>query len=178
MKKSFKKSIVTIVAAGLMAVSLLACGGSDESKKETTTAKTESNTNTASNDGYAFTVNGKSVYINEDMETVLADLGKEQSYFESESCAFQGLDKTYTYASYVICTYPKDSKDYVLSINLKDDLVETAEGIAIGASKDDVVAKYSDAEVSDTAVIASKGSMKINFVLENDKVTGITYISK
>ena len=36
--------------------------------------------------------------VNQDMTEVLAAEGEPLSYFEAESCAFNGLDKTYTYA--------------------------------------------------------------------------------
>ena len=42
------------------------------------------------------------------------------SYFEAPSCAFDGIDKTYTYAGFELLTYPKDDKDYVSSVVLKD----------------------------------------------------------
>lgn len=73
--------------------------------------------------------------MNENMEPLVKKLGDADNYFESDSCAFQGKDKVYTYGSVKITTYPKDNKDYVYTIELLDDTVSTPEGISIGSDK-------------------------------------------
>ena len=45
----------------------------------------------------------------------------------------------------MITTYPEDGKDYVYSIELKDDTVTTKEGAYIGMAKADVVSAYGTA---------------------------------
>ena len=40
-----------------------------------------------------------------EMQPVLDRLGEPRKYFESESCAFKGLDKVYTYAGTGIVAY-------------------------------------------------------------------------
>ena len=46
-----------------------------------------------------------------DASKVVDELGEADDYFESESCAFEGLDKVYTYPGFKLNTYPVDDKD-------------------------------------------------------------------
>ena len=65
--------------------------------------------------------NGTQVVLGAEMKPIADKLGKPTKYFESQSCAFQGLDKVYTYGGVIIRTYPENDVDYVLSIELKDE---------------------------------------------------------
>ena len=117
--------------------------------------------------------------INDDMSEVLTSLGEPQSYFEAESCAFEGLDKTYTYSGFVITTRPEGEKDFVNSILLTDDRVTTPEGIYIGATGDDVTAAYGDSTAGfDTLLTYTKNGTTLNFVLSEDKVISIEYLAE
>ena len=128
-------------------------------------------------DAYFFTVDGFAIAPDMDMSLVLEKIGKEKSYFEAESCAFQGLDKMYTYADFEIDTYPQGDKDLISAILLKDDLVETDEGVAIGESLSDIEAAYGSAKAEDGTVTFTKGNMKLVFILEGDSIASIEYDS-
>lgn len=126
--------------------------------------------------GYYYTLKGVAVSANAPMEPIVAAVGEPTSYFESESCAFQGLDKVYTYGSVVISTYPEDGVDYVYTIVLKDDTVETEEGICIGSTKDEVVAAYGDATSENEAALSyQKDDSILAFIFDGDSVASITY---
>lgn len=116
------------------------------------------------------------VSIDQDMAEVLAALGEAQSYFEAASCAFEGLDKTYTYPGFQIITRPEGDKDYVNSILLTDDSVTTQEGIYIGGSKDDITAAYGAGEETGSAIMYTKGNVTLSFILEGDKIISIEYL--
>ena len=78
----------------------------------------------------------------------------------------------------VVTTYPESEVDYVYSIELKDDTVETPEGIFIGSTKDDVISAYGeDAEDSGSALIYTKGESQLNFLLDGDVVCNIVYLA-
>lgn len=119
---------------------------------------------------------GFAVSIDQDMADVLSALGKEQSYFEAASCAFEGLDKTYTYPGFQIITRPEGDKDYVNSILLTDDSVTTPEGLYIGSSKEEVMAVYGEGENSGSAIMYTKDNVTLSFILENDAVISIEYL--
>jgi hypothetical protein len=127
-------------------------------------------------DGYFFTYMGTRVLMNEKTSEVLTSLGKYKNYFESEACAYQGLEKTYTYNGFALYTYPKDGVDYVLSVVLLDDTLSTPEGISIGASEKDVIAKYGNAGVEEKGSLKyTKDKSTITFIIKNNEVDSIEY---
>ena len=109
---------------------------------------------------------------------VLAKLGEPVSYFEAASCAFQGLDKVYTYNHYEIDTYPDGDDDRISSIILKDDLIATPEGLSIGMTKADMENAYGTGyETNGNMCVYTKDGMHLSILVENDAVTSIQYNS-
>lgn len=179
-----KKLSVLLITVLMAACMLVGCGGSDnkdtENKDDQSTTNNETNNqnNVEENTSYVYSLKGTDVQINAEMAPLLDKLGEEDSYFESNSCAFQGLDKVYTYGSVVISTYPIDEVDYVYSIELKDDTVETPEGVYIGASVTDVEKAYGTPDnQTDIAYIYVQGESQLNIMFEDDMVTSIVYVS-
>ena len=126
--------------------------------------------------GYTFDFKGVSVALDAKMEPVVSALGEPSGYFESQSCAYQGLDKVYSWGSVVIRTYPSDGVDYILSIELKDDSVSTPEGVSIGDSLESVKAVYGEpTEESASAVIYKKGNTTLTFLASEGEINAITY---
>lgn len=126
--------------------------------------------------GYTYTLNDVSISMNAEMAPIVTALGEPDNYFEAQSCAFQGLDKVYTYGSVVITTYPVNDVDYVSSIELKDDTVQTTEGICIGAAKSDVTGIYgSPSRETDTSYIYAKSDSELSFIFDDDCVQHIIY---
>ena len=129
---------------------------------------------------YFFTVASKNnfaVKIDSDMADVLSALGEPLKYFEAASCAFEGLDKTYTYAGYIVLTRPDGKKDYVNSIQLTDDSVTTSEGAYIGMTADAVKGIYGAPTTENATLITyTDENTTLNFVLKDAKVISIEYI--
>lgn len=189
-----RKLLCALLALG-MALSLTACGGKDgpgsasgggsqpgqtSQGGQSSSAGQPSQPNGGADVGeYIFRANDVNVSINDDMSGVLAALGEPQTYFEAESCAFEGLDKTYTYSGFVITTRPEGEKDFVNSILLTDDSVTTPEGVYIGSSGDDVIAAYGESkEGFDTLLTYTKEGTTLNFILSEDKVISIEYLAE
>ena len=102
--------------------------------------------------------------------------GKELKYSEVASCAFEGIDKTYTYDHYEVTTYPVDNADKVYVILFLDDEVATTEGIKITDSKDDMIKKYgNDYKQEGNLYTYKKDKTILNFIVENDVITSIEY---
>ena len=175
-----KRSIFNALLALGLAAALAAC--SSPAQEETQPTQTRdlpdsSQTVQAADSGYVFTApNGVTVAIDDDMAQVLEALGEPRSYFEAASCAFEGLDKTYTYPGFQIITRPEGDKDYVNSILLTDDSVTTQEGIYIGGSKDDITAAYGAGEETGSAIMYTKDNVTLSFILEGDKIISIEYL--
>ena len=177
------KNFIIIAALAVLCLVQVGCGS--ESKKETESAGGASSSaspessqgQTAEGDGFALDFNGTQVVLGAEMKPVADKLGKPTKYFESQSCAYQGLDKVYTYGGVIIRTYPENDVDYVLSIELKDDSVSTAEGISIGDAKDKVRKAYGEPSSSaDTSDVFTKGGSKLSVIYGSDgNVSSIVY---
>ncbi|MCR5804867.1 MAG: hypothetical protein K6G47_11455 [Clostridia bacterium] len=126
-----------------------------------------------------FKTAGKELKIGMDFSEVSDALGEPVSYFEAESCAFQGMDKVYTYADFVIRTFPDGDVEKICSIELKDDIVTTPEGVYIGMTADDVKSAYSSYTISgdeNSSMTIVDGGTKLFFVFKDGTVDSITYI--
>lgn len=175
-----KKTLtIIIIALNLTALLLGGCASSAASTAATTSgapAATTAQSGQAAVSGFTFTEKGVAVQMNALAKAIVDQLGEPQNYFEAESCAFQGLDKTYTYSSFEITTYPIDKVDYINSVALLDDNVATGEGVRIGASVSDVEKAYGK-EFKDVngARVYTSGRSTLTFIFENDSVTAIEY---
>ena len=124
-----------------------------------------------------FTTGDQQIYINEDAQTVTDALGTPPSgTYEALSCAFEGKDTFYYYDGFTLQTYEKDGKKYIYTITLEDDTVNTAEGIKIGDSFAAVTKAYgTDYVAAGNTYAYSKDKMTLTFVMNNDKVSTISY---
>ena len=135
-------------------------------------------TNNTSVDDFVFEYKG--IRISPDMNTneFLANLGEPLHYYEVKSCAFEGMDKIYTYTSFEISTYPNGANDLVSSIYFKDDTVTTEEGAYLGMAKADVLALYgSNYTESAGAYVYSKGGMELHFIFDGETLASIEYVT-
>ncbi len=130
------KRILVLVLILLSVFALSSCNGESEPPENL-------------GEGYAFKTEGVTIQIAAETAPILASLGKELDYTESNSCYFTGKDKIYTYAGFEIHTYPTATGDHVNRVVLLDDTVETEEGIRIGSSKAEVLTAYGEATSKD-----------------------------
>ena len=128
--------------------------------------------------GWTFQAGDVTLTPDMDMSAIADQLGEPKSYFEAASCAFEGLDKIYTYTSFEIETYPQDTADCIKSIVLKDDTVSTVEGVSIGDSEDKVRETYgAPAEESTGKLVYQKEKTNLVFVISSGVVISIEYAS-
>ncbi len=172
-----KKQLLMLAGAVLAAAMLAACGGSGDAPAGTPANGAGNTAAAPSGDAYTFTANGVAIPMDAEAAPILEALGEPSSYYEAASCAFEGLDKFYTYASFEVDTYPDGDTDRISAVILKDDMVETPEGVAIGASAADVTAVYGDAAVDAGRLTYTKGGSELWFVLQGDSVVSIEYHS-
>ena len=169
------KKITVFLLITLMFIMLIGCN--DESVDNNETDPQESNvTETEVIESYTYTYNDTKIEINSKAEPILDDLGEETSYFESESCAFPGLDKVYTYPGLEIQTYEKDGIDHILSVNILDDTIGTNKGIRLFDSSSKVIETYGENYEENTGqYIYKKGETKLSFLIKDDEVIAIEY---
>lgn len=156
------KKILIYLLLAVMAFSFVACQSNNPPAEEKTV--------------YTFTSGTTKIAIDDDVAPILTALGAWRDYAESGSCAFEGLDKVYTYAGFEIQTYPMNDKDFVYVIVLCDDTVATEEGVRIGDTKETVTKVYGtpDEETVKAITYYQKG-MYLQFQLRDGVVTSIQY---
>lgn len=157
-----KKILIYLLLVATV-LSLVACKDTNDPTQE------ESKT-------YTFTSGTTKIAIDANVAPILASLGEWRDYAESASCAFEGLDKIYTYAGFEIQTYPMGEEDFVYMVILQDDTVATEKGIRIGDAKEAVVTSYGtpDQETA-SALTYNGGGMYLQFILRDGAVTSIQY---
>lgn len=171
MKKLFLVSIMVAMVA-----SLAACGGSDTQEIGSDASETASvdESSEVAIVGYTWEVDDVLLYIDATEDVTVDLLSEEPDYFESASCAYDGMDKIYTYDNYVVTFYEGDGYDGIQLITLTSDLVSTSEGVCIGSSYDDVIAAYGDAGTdSETLLSYEDDGTEIRFVLSEGSVISI-----
>lgn len=177
----------------VLAMVLTACGKNDEPENIEDNPVQEDNQEDTNNDnqkeedqddiqkepsGYSFEYKDLNIFMNMDVAPVINNLGEALEYFEAESCAFKGLDKTYTYPGFEITTYPLNGMDNVSSIYFMDDSVSTPEGIYLGASVDEMIAAYGDDYTeSSGAYTYTKDDSKLQFITKDNEIIAITYLA-
>lgn len=140
------------------------------------TTETESVTELAP-ETYVFEIDGTVIQMHESAAPVLEALGKETSYFEAESCAFQGLDRMYGYGSYEVVTYERDGDEYVLSVVLYDDTVKTQEGLRLFENRDRVLEIYGEPDLGNDRLMVYEDEITVLSIVLDDagQVISIEY---
>ena len=150
-------------------------GGAAESAG-TEAAAAVSSTASAAHKGFVFQSGETLIGMNEDSAAALSELGAWSNYAETTSCAFKGLDKTYSYPGFDLYTYPLNGTDNVNSIYFTDDSAATAEGIRIGSTKEEMEAAYGTDYTEEFGVyIYTKDDSTLSFIVTDGIVESVEY---
>lgn len=171
MKKTF-----ALILAALLALSLSACdgGAADPTQPGTDAPQTQGRSK------YVFAAGEVRLPMNEEFSALREALGEPETYYEAASCAFDGLDKTFTYPGFELVTYPVDEVDYIADIYFLDDTASTAEGIHIGSTLEEVKAAYGTDYTADEFgfyYTYTDGDTQLKFGVEDGVVTEIEYLA-
>ena len=174
------KRLIALLAVFCLLLGLVACSnGTEPNKTEPQNDNTEGSQSSApvgDPNAFFFKYNGTEIRLHADAAPIITALGEPKSYTEETSCAFEGLDKTYTYDSFILQTYPQGDKDYVYCFWFVDDLVQTNEGIRIGDDQSKVEAAYgAEAYNGSNAYILTQGDGTFTVILEEGVGTSIQY---
>ena len=103
--------------------------------------------------------------------------GLEYSYYEAQSCAYQGMDMFYTFDSFEVMVNTIDGHNVITTISILDDLVKTAEGLKIGDSFEKLTELYgNDYTVNGNIYKFTKDGTALSILIKNNKVNSIEYI--
>ena len=127
-------------------------------------------------EGFTFTTQGVTIHLDQNMAEVLEQLGEPLGFLEVPSCAFDGMDRIFSFPGVQIHTYPSGELDFIQIISIRDDSVTTMNGIYLGSSLDDVLAAYGDDYRQEFGMFTFiMGQTTLSFFIEDDMVIGITY---
>ncbi len=167
-----KNKFLATALIAVLALSMMACGSSNDTKvieSNNAAGADTASTSKTSTAGYVFNYNGTEIPVDADVAPIIETLGDANSYFESPSCAADGIGKLYTYSDFEIQTYPDGDVDRVLYVLLRTDNVATAEGIDLSSAKEDIVGAYGQATEEGTGSMKyEKDGMKLVFIFDND----------
>ncbi len=170
-----KKKSLVLLTAMTMAFALTACGGSDKAA-DGTTAAPAAQEGTQTGSGYSFKSGSTTIAMNVPAADILSALGEPSDKYEAESCAFQGMDRTYTYPGYTVDTYENNGVETILHVTFQDDTVSTPEGLAIGQNVDKAKELYGDAgEDNGSSITYTKDGTKLIVFYENGTISQIQY---
>lgn len=105
------------------------------------------------------------------------EISEDYNYYEIESCAFDGMDKVYTYSGVEITVAEIDGVDTIYSVYFLDENTETTEGIKISDNKEKMIETYGDSYESsvENSYSYKKDNVIISFITENDIIISIEY---
>jgi hypothetical protein len=128
--------------------------------------------------GFVFQTRGIDIAMHAEVAPILDKLGQYREFFEAESCAFQGMERVYTYNGFELHTYEMNGVDYVAAVMFLDDSVTTKEGITIDSTFDDVVAAFGDKYTQRLTLYTYElDKTKISFIIEDDRVASVEYMA-
>ncbi len=170
-----KKCVYGIILSA--ALLMTGCGAGDSKVIESNTADLSAEEQTV-DAGYVLEYQGLTIGVDQDASEYIDALGEASEYFESPSCAGEGIGKLYTYDDIQIQTYPEGDQDLVLYVLLLNDNVSTKEGADLSMTRDEVIAIYGEptSEDSDSLSYESAG-MTLNFLFDGDSMISIEYDS-
>lgn len=105
---------------------------------------------------------------------------EEYELSEIPSCAFDGIDKVYTYSNVEIIVAEIEGKNTVYSVYFLNDEEQTEEGIKISDSKELMIEKYGEQyeQTLENKYTYVKGKVELSFIIENEIITSIEYTLK
>lgn len=166
-----KKKGLVLLMAMTMAFAFTACGGDNNTSSGDSDVNNSTQADVQTESGYEFTVSGTKVAMNVPAADILSALGTPQDKYEAESCAFQGMDRTYTYPGYTLDTYENDGVETTLYVTFKDDTVSTTEGLAIGENIDKAKELYGEGGTDNgSSIIYTKGESTLTIFYDAEGV--------
>ena len=162
MKRNGWIRAISLATALLMTALLCACaGGKDQGA-----------------DAYYIEYEGTKISPGEDAEGLLDDLGEPNSAKNNGNCGGQGVQMRYGYGSFDLYLLEGVDGDVTVDqISIKDDLIETPEGICIGSPAEDVKKAYGE-PTKETAktLVYGKEKQELIFKIEGGKVIAIDLV--
>ena len=128
---------------------------------------------------FDYNLNGTKIVVGEEADPVIEKLGEADSTFEAPSCAFTGVSYFYSYGGVQVVTYPDEhdqSLNRIYEVDLNNDTAATNEGIAVGDTYEDMVAKYGKpAQETPAYAMCETDGKAVRFFLTGNTISQIVY---
>lgn len=170
-RKNMNKKIIFIIIAILIigaVVGVIILGSKKNESDKTKETNAEQTT---------FEVKYQDVEITPGKEFSADRIKEEANLSEIPSCAFNGVDKVYTYENFEIIVASVDGKDTVYSVYFDNDAMETTEGVKVTDTKDKMIEKYGNNYKQELGnkYIYTNNNVELSFIIESDIITAIEY---
>lgn len=128
-------------------------------------------------EGTTLSIKYDNVEVTPGKEFKAEQIKEEANVSEIQSCAFDGMDKVYTYENFEVTVASVDGKDTIYSVYFDNDEVATTEGVRVTDTKDKMIEKYGTEykEELGNKYIYKDGNVELSFIIENDIITAIEY---
>lgn len=146
---------------------------------ETIMQSVEESTSSTETSGYSIVYEGVSMAPGMEATQIIEALGDDYELSEGASCAYQGMDKVYTYDNLIIYTYEIDEGEFVSIVEATGETCNTNASIHIGSLKDEVIEAYGEPQESTDAGLGyTQDGIEIQFFLTGSEVTDILLCSE
>ena len=173
-----KRKLFAILLIAVLALCLVSCGGEPAPEQVIGRKDDEPSSDPAPSvltTELSFSTDGVKLVPGKEADQSLLD--KASSVYEIPSCAFDGNDTVYGYASYEITVCNVDGKALVYSVYLLEPDVSTQEGLSLGDDEADITRVYGNGFRRDgLAYVYTDGKSELSIIAEHGAVTGIEYL--
>ena len=165
--KGFIRILALVLAFLCAAVILTACNSESESKDADNSKQVE----------YYINYKGTKIELDKSADSVLSALGTPKSTASLGDCGGFGAQTKYVYDDIVVYTLKNDSGETIDQIAFSNDMVETAKGICIGDSSENVISAYGEPTTkNENKIEYEKENLILKFGLSGGEVKSIDFI--
>ena len=116
------------------------------------------------------------IFLDSEIETAIEILGEPLTIHETPSCAFDGMDRIFTFDDLYIHTYPVGDKNLIQVIRFRTDNITTGEGFRLGYTFDTVTEILGNDYTRDfDMVVFTKENTSLVFSLQDNIIMHMFY---
>ena len=174
-----KKILIVIISIILIISVLASCNKTQADDTVNEKPSNESTDVVVGNNAICLTVNGVKITPNKEAAPIIEALGEPLEYTETESCGFEGKDKTYKYNGFIIDTITLNNVEYIYIIQIVNDMTETDEGATIGMTSEEIQSIYKGKCKVDQSghITVEFTNGLVSFFIKNGACNAISYQS-
>lgn len=135
----YMKKILTMLLIAAMLMTVVG-GCSNESEQ----VSGDSQSGAFSKNDLYLTISGEEYRCDVYIDDIIAVFGEDYEYSEGMSCAYDGIDKNFSYEDLDVYTRPDGDKDIVIELCSYSEDAKSSAGIGVGGNADEVREAYGE----------------------------------